>query len=551
MNRFRTITLLVLLAAPVLLFVGVGAWALWRSGHIFWLWFSLPVGWGLAYLLARSWNKQLLTLEPAEPKPPLHWTPRDRQAWKLIEARIADAAEIDPVSLTRIQCYMDTARDVAEEIARHYHPKAKDPFSSLTIPEILAAAQLALEDLAELYDQYIPGGQFVTVNNWRTLAKLPRHYKTLANVATAAYALFSPIAAAGRYVASRTVMSPVTKQIQANLLTWFYTSFLQRVGFYAIEMNSGRLRGGSKRFREAYERLADSSSKPWEWSMPSEEDTIDELVPPVTEKPAESNGGAPPPESSSPDNAAPAAEEPDAVAKAAITVCLVGQTGAGKSSLATSLIGSASAETELLPKTSGVRVHRFHPGSSSNSIVLLDTPGYSAGDEDDRIGKDLKRALPLADLILLVVNVTGSAREADVKFLNDLVAWYAEHPHLKPPPVIAVLTHIDLLRPVMEWKPPYDWKNPTRPKEKTIHEAVEHNRGELGELAADIVPVCSDAENGRVFGLREGLLPAMSASINEARACGMLRDLHSDLDQGKVHKVLEQVWNIGKAFRKK
>eukprot|EP00913_Durusdinium_trenchii_P028297 g26525.t1 len=534
MNRWRTITLLLLLVAPVLMFVVVGGYTLWQSGHIFWLWFSLPAGWGIAYLLARSWNKQLLSLQPDDSQPPMHWTPRDRDAWKLVEERIGTAPTVDPVALTRIQHYMDTARDVAEEIARHYHPKAKDPFGSLTIPEILAAAQLALEDLAEIYAQYVPGGQLVTVNNWRTIARLPKHYKTFSNIATAAYALFSPLTAAGRYVASKTVMAPVTRQIQANLLTWFYTSFLQRVGFYVIEMNSGRLGGGSKKFREAYERLAKSSNKPWEWRQePDAGDTASDLPP---EEPAIDPTSPPSTDEVTPD--VPAEEVDDA----GISVCLVGQRGAGKSSLVKVFTDRSSVETETLAKTSTVRVHRFQPGSSSDNMALLDTQGYSSGDEDTRIGKDLKRALPLADLVLLVIDVTGSAREADVRFLRELVEWYEQHPHLKPPPVIAVLTHIDLLRPVMEWDPPYDWEKPTRPKEQTIHDAVAHNREELGAGAIDVVPVCSDVDHDRVFGFREKLLPAMSASINEARACGMLRDLHSDLGQGKVHKVLEQTY---------
>ena len=38
------------------------------------------------------------------------------------------------------------------------------------------------------------------------------------------------------------------KYLQSNLLMWFYVSFLHRLGFYLIEMNSGRLRGGAQNF---------------------------------------------------------------------------------------------------------------------------------------------------------------------------------------------------------------------------------------------------------------------------------------------------------------
>ena len=41
--------------------------------------------------------------------------------------------------------------------------------------------------------------------------------------------------------------------LQENLLLWFYTAFLQRLGTYLIELNSGRLSVGATRYRRLME----------------------------------------------------------------------------------------------------------------------------------------------------------------------------------------------------------------------------------------------------------------------------------------------------------
>src|SRR5262249_26245415 len=61
---------------------------------------------------------------------------------------------------------------------------------------------------------------------------------------------------------------------------------------------------------------------------------------------------------------------------------------------------------------------------------------------------------------------------------------------------LAVLTHIDLLSPAMEWSPPYDWQSPKRPKEVQMREAVAAAREQLGDLVAGGVPPCGAPGEG-------------------------------------------------------
>ncbi len=535
MNRWRTWVILLLLAAPILGMIGVGSLALWRTGQTVWMWVVFLVAWGVALVLARFWREKFVRLKQPEMPTTLHWTPRDQNAWEIVEAKIATADAVEPEAFTNLQFYFDIARDLSQDIATCYHPKAKDPVGSLTIPEILAAAQLALEDLADLYDRYVPAGHLLSINNFRSLAKLPKRYRMVSNIANVAAALFSPVAAAGRFVASKTVMSPVGKVIQSNLLTWFYTAYLQRVGFYLIEMNSGRLKGGSQTFREAFARFHQGQHKPWE--MPDEE-------PPVGEDAEHADGDVqnpkPEPEEES------TATEPD---DAHLTVCLVGQTEAGRSSVIRTL--NAHGDGESWQKSAAVIRHDTVLPGSVEPLILLDTTGYGDENESRTARKDRYRAVAGSDLVLLVMRADSPARDGDCIFLDEMTAWFSEQPQLKPPPIIVVLTHIDFLKPLMKWSPPYNWQEPTELKEQSIHDAVEHVTQELGSRVSVVVPVCSDVANSREFGVREWLVPALNTLADEARACGSIRQLHENLNSGKAGRVWDQVRNIGKALRGK
>ena len=94
--------------------------------------------------------------------------------------------------------------------------------------------------------------------------------------------------------------------------------------------------------------------------------------------------------------------------------------------------------------------------------------------------------------------------------LDELKKWFDARPDLRSPPVIGVLTHIDLLSPAMEWSPPYNWQSPTRPKEVHIRDALAAARTQLGDRLASLVPVCTAA--GKVYGVEEALLGKLKST---------------------------------------
>src|SRR5262249_37275236 len=147
MSRWRIILVAVLLLAPFVFLAGVGSYYLWLQGLGYSLWWPMAGCLMLGYLLAWYWQHRQKLLKPVDDVPRIHWTDRDRQAWKLVEARAKAGAQLDAEQLSDLNFYVDTAKEMALELARFYHPNAQDPVGSLTIPEILAVIELASHDL--------------------------------------------------------------------------------------------------------------------------------------------------------------------------------------------------------------------------------------------------------------------------------------------------------------------------------------------------------------------------------------------------------------------
>jgi predicted GTPase len=498
-----------LLLLPILLFAAVGAWELWGSGWLFWLSWSMPICWGLAWGLLRFWGKPLVA-----PPPDLdqaHWTPRDEAAAEIIRQEQERAKTIAPENLIDLRFYSEATRELAAKIARHYHPTAADPLSDLTVLEILAAAQLVSEDLEGWFQRSVPGSHLVTIAQWQMLSRAPKWWQLASNVGWVASILINP-ANIGRYFVSKLAVDPLSKELQGSLLTAFYMLYLRQVGYYLIEMNSGRLRGGAAHYRKIMGRLSERQ-----------------------ETSGSSDMGRPPPTS---DGSA-----------VEVSIAVIGQVKAGKSSLVNSFLGEQQAVVDVLPNTRSVQRYRLKPlaGSGGNeTLTLLDTPGYGEAGATPEQFRETLEAVRNADLVVVVLEGRSPAKKADAKVLEELSGWYADHPQLKPPPMVGVISKIDLLSPVREWEPPYDWRHPRGAKEASIAGAVEYVRETLGAYFDAVVPVCTDRAHDRRYGVDEFLIPSVTALLTEARAASLLRTLHREQERGKYVKVLQQAVGAGR-----
>jgi uncharacterized protein len=472
-NRWLIGLVVFMLTLPILVVAVAGGIALWRSGWYFYLWWLLPICWGIAFLLLRNVRKkQTAKLEALKV-----WTPRDDAAWKIVDEEARKAAKWPEDKLALADTYIKTVRELADKLARHYHPDAADPVEQLTLIEIFTAIELAGRDMAELVRSSVPGSHFLTVGKLRLLSHAPKWYNFANNAVWAVSAMFNPMVIAERYLASRIGVTPFVNELRGNVIAWFYASFVQRTGMHLIELNSGRLQVGADRWRELQDQVAQNGA------------AANPARPRITK------------------------ELPE------LTIALIGQVKAGKSSLVNALLGAEKAEVDVLPATDAITRYRFAPTDVAVRFTVLDTIGYAGGsDPRQALAKALK-AVNQAQVVLVVLDAQMAARAADHAFLEAWQEWFDKHPESRPPPLLGVMTHIDLLSPSLEWSPPYaGWlqEAPKRPKEQMIREAVLSIKEELMPPLAGIVPVCTAP--GKAYGIREYLWPALIELLPDAHA---------------------------------
>src|SRR5262249_53298737 len=198
-------------------------------------------------------------------------------------------------------------------------------------------------------------------------------YERARNLYWLTAALFSPVETAAKYVTAQLGMSRPWDLLQQDLTGWFYTAFVHRLGTYLIELNSGRLRVGARRYRA----LLDAELK-----RQREAPT----------PPRGADGAAP----------ASAASTDRDVGARRVTLTILGQVKAGKSSLINALLGEERAHTDVLPATSDVTRYELYPEKAGTQLVLLDTVGYAhSGPRADqlRVTEDCARQ---SDLLILV-----------------------------------------------------------------------------------------------------------------------------------------------------
>jgi hypothetical protein len=497
----RSAVLGLLVFLPVVIYGVLGGFALWETGLLRQSWWVAPVFWVAAWVLGRFWRTGHPMRQGHAVTVPPHWTPRDERAALIVRDFQQQVDQLTPTQLTDPDFYRQQAQKLAAALARNYFPDAEDPFSSLTVPEVLAAVRLALDDLEQWLLTSLPGSRMLSIKHWQMLQHAPKWVRRIQNTTWAASILMNP-ANIARLWTSRMTADPITTELQTEVLAVIYLRFIREIGFYLIEMNSGRLRGGADAYRRHFQ--SDANHSP-ERAAPS--------------------GGPPNPQ--------------------CVNVALVGQVSSGKSSLVNALTGVHQAAVDILPKTRDVHRYQATFGTPPVCVTLLDTPGYGEAGASAEQLQEIREAMQESHAVLVVMDAHSPAREADRRTLRDVETWYQSQPQLKPPPTLGVVTHIDLLRPVMEWSPPYEWREPVRAKEHAIHDAVDYVRELFGGSLATVVPVCSDLERKRAWGILEELMPALLSVLSEAQSGALLRAYEQDLDSDRVKTLLKQLQRFG------
>ncbi len=501
MTKYRILCIAILIVAPFAFLSIVGGYHLWISGWTFIAWWPMAASLTLAYGLGWYWTRRKSSLMPKTgvDAAPSYWTDRDREAWKLIEARGATVLRITPEQMADNKRYADDAIGMSIDVARIYRPGAKEPFGHLTLPEILACGELIMHDLTKKVNSYIPGSHIFTVDQWKQARQAIDWGQRAWNLSWLARMAVNPLNAGVQFLASKASGS-VLDRVQENVMVWFYTAYIHEVGRYLIELNSGRLKVGAKRYLEL---LAAHEA---------------------------------PPVDGSPEPTVP-------TATASLTVAVIGQVKAGKSSLINAMLGEQRAITDVVPvATGGTRYELKKPGMPG--FAVIDTSGYGAGGPSESEFEDAHRAAEAADVILLVSHGRTAARRADVDMMDRLIKTIAGQPHLRMPPVVLALSHVDLLSPAAEWAPPYDWLRGTRPKELQMRECVKAAQDVFGTRISTAVPIC--AMIGREFNVQDGLIPQLGGVLDDARGIMLLKLLHKEGSADSGRKAIHQLLQTGR-----
>ena len=526
--KIRVAVIAALALAPVVFFAGVGSYHLWMTG---WSWIAFwPMAgcYLAAYLLGWYWLRRRRVTAPTDAEPrPEYWTDTDKRAWVVVEEYVTTLTPPTADQFSDLNRYASEAQELALRVARVYRPSAADPFGHLALPEILACGELVSHDLAKLVERYVPGSHLMSVNDYKRVRTAvdaaSEWYPRLRGVYWLATAFINPIKTGLQVAATKGGLMPAFQGFQQNILLWFHVAYVRQLGRYLIELNSGRLKVGAKRYLELMEQ---------------------HLTPPTEAPPVDIADPAPP---AAAGPAAPAPEPPPPVVLPSVTVAVVGPVKAGKSTLVNALLGEQKAGTDVLPLTAGATKYVLRqPGRPT--LTVTDSAGFG---QDGATEADVKAAVEVArgaDLVLLAVPARSAARRPESDFLDRVRAALAATPHLKMPDVALVLTQIDVLSPAAEWAPPYDWRAGGRPKERSIRAASEAAREVFGDRVADVVPVC--AVPGKEVGVQDDLLPRIAARLGEARGVAFLRALHAEAAIDKTRRVVNQVLNAGGAALK-
>jgi uncharacterized protein len=469
----------ILTALPLLLVPLLGVVWLWQSDWR-WYWLLALAGCGIAgyalhLLLARLERKEI-PVHATETKANPLWPPAAEACWAEVE-KLAATVSPEQWPLNDIQKLSLLGRNTLEKVARHYHPNRTRPLLEMTVPHTLLIIEMASRDLRKEIVDNIPfshqltAGALVRANRWREITKSYESWYRAGRVVVSPYtAVFSEL--------RRSLAGSIMSYGVDKLKTWLLQEYVRKVGYYAIALYSGQL-------------LFDDGK----------------AVESPTRKSAEEKQRA---------SEAKAAElEP-------LRILLLGRTNVGKSSLINALFGELTAAADLMPHTTQEIVPYLLERDGNILALIFDAPGI----DTELLGaRNCRDAVLDADLILWVTAVHRPDREAERQQLDLIRTWFADDPSRRPPPMLVVATHIDMLPPARQWQPPYDLNESRDRKAQNIAAAIAAVATDLNVPSVRTIPVCLAPE--RIYNVEDTLWAAILNQQDEAGRTRFLRCLKS------------------------
>jgi len=491
---------LVLLVGPILVYIGLGA--LWLNEH-HWLLIAgaIWIASGVQFaILASKWTKsQRELLPPLDWDAPSTFADLDRHAWTLVEAEAEQGDQLAIETLTNADVYIETGRRLARRLADHYHPLKSDPLGHVPFVEFMTALELAAEDLNRLCRQ-VPGGDMLTAAHLKQAVQVAGYLQRANDIYSYLLPIFSPVTGLVRLGTQQWMSKPAWRNMQQNLLRWFYRAYVNRLGMHLIELYSGRLVIGADQYRRLTRKPAHRAQ------------VLDEEL-------------------------------------RTLVVAVVGAKGAGKSRLIDVLEQARSGDLTLVKarlEAVGLDVSLIERLKTAH---FMEVPGYSvnpAGESarDRATRRDAVELAVHSDLLLLVINGRQDSSAGDLAFAEAWNRWYLDHPRLEIPPAMAIVTMADAPEFGSDWKPPYDWRKGERAREAAV-------RARLASLEAALPPTVNELiavglEKASPYGIVELVLPAIATLLHRAERAALIRHLHEVSTRSKARRLVDQVGRQGR-----
>jgi len=506
---FRSWRLWILVACFVLPLVGFGAaGALWLHEHgwLGWAGVGFFGGEALAFFLFRRWLRQdrAILPQPSAQSPP-EFSPREEAAWSVVQKHIArvERSEIVLKSPEELpEQLVELGHEILTQVAAFYRPVENEPLLAVPIPLLLRAIEETARDLAAVTSS-LPFAHRVTISEMMRGYRLGQKMKPAYDLYQV-YRWLSPLINPQSGIFRLLISDRLFDLTKETLSQWLLKWYVNRVGYHAIELYSGKL------------LLTQRESR-----LTALQPETAAILTQVEKEPMEP-----------------------------LRLLVLGQVKAGKSSLANALFGEMRAATDSVPTTRALTPYVLERADLPGQILLYDIGGYEdPSAPPERKAQALVEAIR-ADLIILVVSAVAAAREPDRQLIAELRAHFAARPELRPPPMLVALTHIDLLRPPLEWSPPYNIATPDSPKARSIRGALEAVAADLATPTDRVVPVCVLPE--RLYNVEESFVPLLVQALPEAKRVLLLRNLKTlraqeqwDLLWRQARATGQFLWKIG------